>query len=724
MKDQDTLLKLGNDRYYILATSSYTDDRTKVINNGDTFAIFDRWGDVNQIGRGMQGIYHEGTRFISSIKFRINGLRPILLSSNIKNENEIFSIDLSNPRLDQDGTAEMESLHIARSKFLKEGICYETLEISNFGIDDYTVELSFGFDSDFRDIFEIRGMNRTRHGEIHEPEFVTKKCLRLSYTGLDDIRRTTWVRFNKPAERTTNNVFIFPCRIKAGRKTSIEYSIQCQTGTQAEEPDSRKDAFAYITRQISERRKVLAHITSSNDRFNTWLERSRNDLLSLLKQTPNGLYPYAGVPWFNTAFGRDGIITAMELLWVAPEIAKGVLHYLAANQARSVDLFRDAEPGKILHETRGGEMAELDEVPFKKYYGTIDATPLFVALAGRYYHRTADRDTIKGIWQNIRDALTWIEVYGDSDNDGFIDYNRKMESGLCNQGWKDSNDSVSHENGELAEPPIALCEVQAYVYEAYVQAAYLANELGEHELTATYNKKAQQLKRQFNDAFWSDALNTYVLALDGDKNQCRVKGSNAGHCLFSGIADEDKAGRIVNTLMQDDLFCGWGIRTLSSQEKRYNPMSYHNGSVWPHDTAMVASGMARYGYVSEAIKLMEGIYEASMYMDLKRLPELFCGFLQRPGEPPTSYPVACIPQAWAVGSVYLLLQSCLQIYIDAPKRRIFFDRPRLPGFLRSLTVRNLCVPDGSFEIEFVKYKWDIGIHLINKPDGWNVIVHR
>ncbi len=386
---------------------------------------------------------------------------------------------------------------------------------------------------------------------------------------------------------------------------------------------------------------------------------------------PTGLYPYAGVPWFNTPFGRDGIITALECLWLNPSLARGVLSYLASTQAVDVNPEQDAEPGKILHETRKGEMAALHEMPFARYYGSVDSTPLFVVLAGAYYERTGDRGLIEAIWPNIQAALLWIERYGDYDGDGFIEYDRHSSAGLLHQGWKDSDDAIFHADGALARGPIAVCEVQAYTYAAWRAGAALAAALSLPEPAAKFASRAERLRGRFEDLFWCDELSTYALALDGDKQPCRVRSSNAGQCLFSGIAAADRAVKVGQSLLKPELFSGWGIRTVGSAEPRYNPMGYHLGSVWPHDNALIAFGMSRYGMASEATRVFTGLFDAAMYFDLHRIPELFCGFPRDEGQGPILYPVACAPQAWSAASVFLMVQACLGLHIDAVESKNF-----------------------------------------------------
>jgi glycogen debranching enzyme len=714
------------DAFYIRSSSSRIDVRTRVLKQGDTFGVFDRFGDIDTFGTGELGMYYQDTRFLSRLTLKLGKDRPLLLSSTVREDNAVLAVDATNPDVSRNGETVVPRgiVHIYRTKILWKRTCQERLRIHNYGrvAMDFSFSLEFG--ADFADIFELRGMTRERRGRRLETE-IGQGMVVLAYEGLDRRPRRTRIVFDPPPSRLSESAANYQIRLEPGEDASYRWVIACEV-----DADSRAQIRPCYEEVVQEAASTTesAHarqplIFTSNEQFNDWLNRSLADLEMMRTETPYGSYPYAGVPWFSTEFGRDGIITALQCMWFDPSLARGVLAYLAATQADTENPEQDAQPGKILHETRAGEMAVLGEIPFKRYYGTIDATPLFIMLAGAYYRRTGDRAFAESIWPNVERALSWIDHYGDIDSDGFVEYTRRSKLGLINQGWKDSHDAVFHADGTSAEGPIALCEVQGYVYAAKLAAAELAELFGDDARARDLSKQAKTLLRRFEESFWCDELSTYALALDGRKQPCRVRTSNAGHCLFAGIASAGHARRVAGTLTHETSFSGWGIRTVATSEARYNPMSYHNGSVWPHDNSLIAAGFARYDLKESATTVLAGLLDASLFFDLHRLPELFCGFPRRPGEAPTLYPVACAPQSWASATVLLLLEACLGLSVSASERRLTFSKPILPRFLQQVTIRGLKVADGRADLLLTRHdEGDVGVNVLRREGALDVVI--
>jgi glycogen debranching enzyme len=709
------------DPYYIMASAPMADERSRVLKHGDTFAVFDHYGDIQPVGLCEQGLYHDGTRFLSRFQFGLHRDRPLFLSSTVKEDNDLLVADLTNSDVTGNGEVAIHrgTLHFSRTKFLWQSVCYEHLRIRNYGLVPVEVTVDLHFAADFVDIFEVRGTKRSRRGQL-QGGAVKDGSVTLAYRGLDNVVRRTRLAFAPRPDTLSARKASFRFSLQPDQDESLYVTVACEAGCTVPVLPFEQAMTAAAGSLTSVQCKACL-IQTSKQHFNDWLNRTVADLHMMITETPCGPYPYAGVPWFSTPFGRDGIITAMECLWVNPTLARGVLSYLATTQAKEINPEQDAEPGKILHETRRGEMAALGEVPFGRYYGSVDATPLFLLLAGAYYERTADREFVESIWPNVEAALNWIDRFGDSDGDGFVEYARRSSTGLGNQGWKDSYDAIFHADGRLAEGPIALCEVQAYVYGAKRAAAELAEVLGQDRRAEALRQQARALRERFEQIFWCEDLGTYALALDGAKHLCRVRTSNAGQCLLTGIASPERALRVAQSLLGPDSFSGWGIRTVAATEARYNPMSYHNGSVWPHDNALIAHGLTRYGLKEEVLRILSGLYDASLFIDLHRLPELFCGFGRRPGEGPTLYPVACSPQAWAAAAVYLLLQACLGLHINAPASRLCFSLPVLPSFLKEVQVRNLCVGEAVVDLLFVRYDNNVGIQVLRREGKLEII---
>jgi glycogen debranching enzyme len=690
-----------DDAYNVQVTAGESRDadgleQMMALKDADTFLVADIWGDMTG---GADGLFDRDTRLLSRFVMTAGLARPSRLSSGISEDNVFFTAHSTNRPLPPMGgrSAPAGVIHIERRRFVRERRLFERVRMVNHGVEDVLLPVAFDFAADFADIFEVRGSPRTKRGTQEAPTADGRRVT-FRYLGVDGSSRSSCLAFSEPPARLTASRAEFMFSLPKGRHCDLY--VECGVGA-CEAPDEvRFRLFAVQARvAMRTRRRRGASIRGPrNPRFNDWLDQSRADVALLTTDLPTGPYPYAGVPWFSTPFGRDGIITAWQMLWLDPSLAKGVLTYLAARQATEFSAFQDSAPGKIMHETRAGEMSVLGEVPFGLYYGGVDTTCLFVALAGAYLKRTGDMATVRALWPSLLAAVGWMKEHGDVRGDGLISYQRAAETGLSNQGWKDSEDSIFHRDGRFPKGPVALLEVQGYAFAAWEAMADMARLIGDAR-QAEWAARAGEVRELVENRFWMEDEQFYAIALDGDGAQCRSIGSNAGHLLFTGLPSRERARAVTRRMLGAEFRSGWGLRTLATGQARFNPMSYHNGSVWPHDTAMAAAGMARYGERRAVALLLGEIYAAATHFHM-RLPELFCGFERNPGEPPIAYPVACLPQAWAAGSVFLMLQAALGVRIDAIEGVVEIDRPLLPSGIDRLNITRLQVGDGEADLTF------------------------
>lgn len=672
---------------YVTNTSA---DRT--LKHDDAFVVLDASGDIGARGHSEQGAYFRGARHLSKLVLRLQNLAPITLSSSLTKNHLVLTAHQTN-RAPTEGSLPEGALHVKREAVVVNARLVQQFEFTNFSQAAVMFTATLHFAADFVDVFEVRGAKRERRGETEAPS-VQGQAVTLAYKGLDAVVRQTTLTFTPEPKRLSERVVDFEVLLEPRQTTRIEVTASFQSSeatTDDVAPLGYRDARDAVLRRAEAVQGSYAQFECDNKALGEWLSSSLSDVALLTTDMELGPYPYAGIPWFSTPFGRDALVVALQTLWVFPGLARGVLRTLAAHQATQFDPAKDAEPGKILHEMRLGEMPALNEVPFGKYYGSVDSTPLFLMVVAEYYKSTGDIELVRTLWPNVMAAMDWLTQGGDRDADGLIEYDRRSKQGLVQQGWKDSHDSVFHKNGVLADAPIALCEVQAYHYAALVGLSEVARVLGHSELGQQWAKRAERLRVVFDEKFWCDELGTYALALDRDKRPCKVATSNAAHCLYTGIALPERAKVVTEQLMSARMFSGWGIRTLASDEVRYNPLAYHNGSVWPHDTAIAAAGMARYGYHKQSAILCEALLDAACATPNRRLPELFCGFPRTDLEAPVPYPMACSPQAWAAGASLMVLQACLRLEVDAVRKEVRCVKPVLPAGAHELRIRGLWV---------------------------------
>ncbi|HEY8440301.1 MAG TPA: amylo-alpha-1,6-glucosidase [Xanthobacteraceae bacterium] len=708
-------------KFYIPATGPGTRPR-RTLKHNDTFIVLDSHGDIGASAGGPDGLFHCDTRFLSHFELLLNGMQPLLLGSSLRDDNTLLTIDLTNPDtyLENRLVLPKDTVHVVRTVFIWRDTAYQRFAIRNYGDSPIDLRLAILFDSDFADLFEVRGQRRQHRGTIEREEMPPAACC-IRYAGLDGRTRETAVNFEPVPSDLQETAAIYAIRLASKQSATLLVTVACGI-PEPPKPLTAARALRAIHRNQRAGSNDVSTVRTSNDHFNEVLCRSMSDLYMLMSRTPQGQYPYAGIPWYSTTFGRDGLITALQMLWVDPRIAEGVLRRLAAYQAKEDDPAADAQPGKILHEMRSGEMAALREVPFGLYYGSVDSTPLFVMLAGLYAERTGNDALVSELWPSIEAALAWMKGPGDPDGDGFLEYYRATDQGLANQGWKDSADAIFHADGRLAEGPIALAEVQGYAYCAKRLAGRAARRLGRTEQADRLTHEADDLARRFNASFWCPKIDSYALALDGNKQQCQVRSSNAGQVLFTGIALPERARTIGNGLMAPHFFSGWGIRTIANSEVRYNPMSYHNGSIWPHDNALIALGLARYGMKSAVDRLFTGLIDAAVYMDMRRLPELFCGFQRARGRGPTHYPVACAPQAWASATPFTLIEASLGLTFDPVGQELRLHNPSLPRFVDEIVLHNLRISESSIDLKVRRHATGVSVDVLRQRGDAQVSV--
>jgi glycogen debranching enzyme len=716
----------------------------QVLKHSNLYLLTDQFGDIHPDGRGL-GLYDGDTRRLSCAILRVSGQRPVLLQAST-GSNYRGTIQLTNPRLERnlrdkvhpEESLASQKLGIARRRTLAAAGLEERLRIVNYSEAPETVELELEFSNDAADIFEVRGWTREARG-TYPPIAVRDDRITLRYDGLDGVRRYTYLAFSEAAESLGSNEH--PTRdsgevlgawrwtLEPGASADLRWVLWTAEGPTGDDrdrlfPDPPHVSGDEAGASYHAWHRGIAETRTDNELFNIALQRSAADMRLLVNDGPGPTERYiaAGVPWFSTLFGRDSLIASFQALAFRPQLAIETLEVLASLQATREDPERDAEPGKIPHELRTGEMSRAHEIPHTPYYGSVDSTPLFLIVVGGAVDWTGDLSLVDRFWPNVLAALEWIDRWGDRDGDGLVEYERRSPNGLVNQGWKDSHDAIRDRHGNEVAGPIALAEVQGYVFDAKRRIAALARLRGEDELATRLEHESEQLRQRFEDAFWVEDQGYYAMALDGQKRPADAIGSNAGQCLWSGIVSRERAKKVVDRLLSPEMFSGWGIRTYAQGQVGYNPIGYHTGTVWPHDTSLIAAGLKRYGFHDEANRLVGRVFEAAQHFDDFRLPELFCGFDREVSPIPVPYPVACSPQAWAAGATFLFLETMLGLRAHAGRRELELYRPILPDWLGKVTLTNLRVGDATVDLLFHRWRGTTSAEVLRKSGDLDVTI--
>ena len=706
-----------------------TDLANKVlaVKEGETFLYSDTEGNLDDRKDYGLGLYHRDTRFLSHFMMRLSGREPVLLSSSSERA-YMAHVDLTNPDLyDGDELAvPQQTLNIRRIRAIN-GRLFERIRVKNYNPFAVSVDVELSFAADYADIFEVRGMVRETTGQ-YEPPVADGRAAEFAYLGRDGVRRVTRIEFSVDpmASEVVGDVIrtTFRLRLGAYQTRLVAMTVEARVGDEPDRALEFDTAVHQLRRSYEEWEQGSMQVVTDNELFNTLLERGQRDLRALYTKWNDEAVLAAGIPWYVAVFGRDSLIASHQLLTVNPDVARGTLEFLAGRQGKVEDPWRDEEPGKILHEIRRGELAGAGVVPHTPYFGSVDATPLFLLLFAQHFRWTGDTEFASSLLPAAEAALDWIDRYGDLDGDGLVEYETRSASGIRNQGWKDSFDSVVHADGRLADPPIALIEVQCYVYAAKLRMADVFDALSDHARASLLRKEAALLRERVNERFWMEDEQFFAGALDADKRQVRTVVSNPGHGLYCDVLDEERAAHMARRLLAPDMFSGWGIRTMSKSAAAYNPMSYHNGSVWPHDNAFIAAGLKRYGFVKETNRVATAMFDAAIHADYMRLPELFCGFTRRSPNRPVSYPVACSPQAWAAGAPFLVLQAMLGISARAHENLLTVNKPHLPPWLNTVELRGLRVGDSRLSLVFRREGDITGFSLLSREGDVRVVMEE